>query len=751
VSPAPPVVLVAHGTRDEAGREELRSLRRAVAAATRATVRCGVIEYPADGLEPVFATLAAAADEAQGRGIDEVRVVPLLLFPAGHAGEDLTVVLRGARLLHPGVRWRCAPLLRPAPALLAALAERVRAADGELGGRADAVLVVGRGSTSPHANRRLERLVADPLHRLDGRPVEPAYASLAPPGVAVALERLRGAGARSVAVAPYLLNQGLIARRVRAEAAAAGHRLGLRVAVAGHLGLHPAVVAYLRARARGGRGSGCQAAVSTTPLPARRPRLPRPIVVAGTASGTGKSILALGLMAAFRARGLRVQPFKVGPDYIDPLHHTAVAGRPSRNLDSVLCDPRTLPALAARAAADADVSVVEGVLGLFDGRLGGGDAGSTAEAARLLDAVVVLVLDAARSARSVAAVALGFQRFDPRLRIDAVVLNRVGSERHAQTAVAAVAEATRIPVLGCLPRHDVMALPERYLGLVPPQERPHPPRWAERLGAAVERSLDLDRLLLLAGGGRGPVADPDHDPFALPAAPPRARIAVARDPAFSFHYADALDLLAARGAELVPFSPLADTALPTCDALWLPGGFPERFAARLEENAPMRAAVAAALRAGTPAIAECGGAMYLGTAITTEDGARHEMCGALPFGTRMAQRRTLGYRTATALRPSPLCRTGETVTGHEYHWSVRDPAAEAADAAWSVAPGGTAEGHATAGVLASYIHLHLCGVPAAAARLVAAAERHRRGAAGPPPHGAGVGVEAVAARGAGPR
>ncbi|HVS42258.1 MAG TPA: cobyrinate a,c-diamide synthase [Candidatus Dormibacteraeota bacterium] len=722
---AAPVVLIAHGTRDEAGRDELRALTRSVAAGVASPVRCGVIEYPAAGLEPVFATLAAAAEDARRLGRDEVRLVPLLLFPAGHAGDDLAVVIRGARLLHPGVRWRCAPLLRPSPALLAALGERVRAADAALGERAAAIVVAGRGTTSVHANRRLERLVAVPLHALDGRPVEHAFASLAAPAVGEALERLRDAGHESAVVAPYLLNEGLIARRVRRETEHAAARLGMRVAVAGHLGLHPAVLAYLRARARGDRSGGAASALTATPLRPARMRHPRPIVVAGCASGTGKSTLALGLIAALRARGLRVQPFKVGPDYIDPLHHNAVAGRVSRNLDSVLCEPRSLPALAARAVAGADVAVVEGVLGLFDGRLGGGDAGSTAEVARLVDGVVVLVVDAARAARSVAAVALGFARFDPTVRIEAVVLNRVGSERHARTAAEAVEAATGIPVVGCIPRDDDLTLPERYLGLVPPQERPHPPRWAERLGATVERSLDLDALLRLAARGRGPVADPDHDPFAIPAAPARVRIGVARDGAFSFHYADALDLLASRGAELVPVSPLGDTALPDCDALWLPGGFPERFAATLAANAPMRASVAAALRGGMPAVAECGGAMYLGTAITTEDGERHPMCGVLPYGTRMGARRSLGYRDVTALRGSPLLDRGARAAGHEFHWSEADPAIDAGSAAWSTGPGGAPEGHATPALLASYIHLHLCGVPGAAARLVAAAERHR--------------------------
>jgi cobyrinic acid a,c-diamide synthase len=459
-----------------------------------------------------------------------------------------------------------------------------------------------------------------------------------------------------------------------------------------------------------------------------QPAHPRPIVVAGTASGTGKTTLALGLMAALRARGLRVQPFKVGPDFIDPLHHTAVAGRVSRNLDSVLCDPGSIAPLAARAMRGADVAVIEGVLGLYDGRLGGGDQGSTAEIARLLDATVVLVVDAARAARSTGAVALGFARFDPRVEIAGVVLNRVGSERHGQAARESV-ESAGLRVLGSIPRDATLTLPERYLGLVPPQERAHAAPWLQALSATVARHVDLDALLRVAAQPCRPVANPEHDPFALPPQPARARIAVAQDAAFTFQYEDALDLLRARGAELVPFSPLVDSALPECGALILPGGFPERFAALLRDNLPMRASIAAAATRGLPIVAECGGAMYLGSHITVDD-HRYAMCEVLPFGTRMAShRRALGYRTARALRTTPLLRHGDVVRGHEFHWSEPDPGITEHTAAYHLAETSLADGYASDSLLASYVHLHLCGIPGAAARLVAAAERYQRSSA----------------------
>ncbi len=717
-----PVVLVAHGTKDERGRAELRALRDAVSRGYGGPVRTGVIEYPSHGLQPVFAALAAAADDARAADVHEVRLVPLLLFPAGHARDDLAVILRGAARLHPDLRWRCMPLLRPSAPLLAAVGARIAEAEARAGWRAEAIVLAGRGSSSPHANRRLPGIVCARLQRLDGRPVVHAFASLAPPAVDAALDELHARGVRSAVVVPYLLNAGRIADRIGEQACefAARHR-DFRLMLADHMGLHPAVTAYVAARARGERGTevATRTVLDVTP----RPRHPRPIVVAGTASGTGKTTLALGLMAALRRRGLRVQPFKVGPDFIDPLHHNAVAGRISRNLDTVLCDAHTVAALAARAMRDADVAVVEGVLGLYDGRLGGGDQGSTAEVARLLDADVVLVVDAARAARSTAAVALGFAHYDPRLRIAGVVLNRVGSERHAAAAREAV-EQCGIRVLGCIPRDPALTLPERYLGLVPPQERAHTQGWVEALARSVEQHVDVDSLLRIAAEPGGPVAAAEHDLFALPRVAPRARIAVARDAAFTFLYQDALDLLELRGAELIPFSPLVDRDLPDCDAMVLPGGFPERFAGVLRDNVSMRASVAAAAQRGMPMVAECGGAMYLGTHIAQEDGERFAMCGVLPHGTRMARgRRALGYRTVHALSDSPLLRKGEVARGHEFHWSHADPHIDAGSAAYEVEETGEREGFAVGAVLASYVHLHLCGVPGAAARLVAAAER----------------------------
>jgi len=724
-----PAVLVAHGTTDARGRDELRALVRAAAHDYDATVRCGVIEYPADGLPPVFAALGAAADDARAAGVNEVRLVPLLLFPAGHARDDVRVILRGAATLHPDIRWRCVPLLRPGPALLAALGARIAEAEVRAGFRAEAIVVTGRGSSLPHANQRLPRIVGERLHRADGRPVVHAFASLAAPTVDAALQELYARGVRSAVVAPYLLNAGRISDRIGEQACEfAARHPGFRLVLADHMGLHPGVTAYVRARVRGERGTwiGGARPITALALSFPRTRYPRPIVVAGTASGTGKTTLALGLMAALRRRGLRVQPFKVGPDFIDPLHHAAVAGRASRNLDGVLCDPRSIPALAARAMRDADIAVVEGVLGLYDGRLGGDDSGSTAEVARLLAAPVVLVIDAARAARSTGAVALGFARFDPRVDIAGVVLNRVGSARHLEAARASV-QSVGLRVLGAIPRDPAITLPERYLGLVPPQERAHQQGWVAALAATVEQHVDVDALLRIAAQPGGPHADPAHDPFALPALPPRTRIAIARDAAFTFHYQDALDLLRARGAELVEFSPLVDTALPECGAVILPGGFPERFAAVLRDNRPMRAAIADAVRAGMPVVAECGGAMYLGTHIAQEDGEEFAMCGVLPFGTRMARsRRALGYRTARALRDSALLRAGDVVRGHEFHWSAADPAIDPAQAAYHLEETGAVEGHATPSILATYVHLHLCGVPGAAARLVAAAERHQR-------------------------
>jgi cobyrinic acid a,c-diamide synthase len=437
------------------------------------------------------------------------------------------------------------------------------------------------------------------------------------------------------------------------------------------------------------------------------------VVIAGVASGVGKTTIATGLMGALAARGLRVQGFKVGPDYIDPSYHTQVTGRPSRNLDSWLLPLPTLRALFARAAADADVAVVEGVMGLYDGR----QQGSTAAVARLLGLPVVLVLDVSRQARSAAATALGFRLLDPAVRLVGVILNRVGSEAHRATVTEAIESAAGLPVLGALGRDAGLAVPERYLGLVPRFENPGGGEYLARGVAAVERGVDLGRLLTRC---EVPPPSPPADASLFPSAPlpPRARLAVARDRAFGFYYADALDLLAAHGLELAAFSPLADPTLPDgTDGVYLGGGFPELFAADLAANRPLLRQLRRAARRGLPIYAECGGLMYLARTLTDAAGARHRLAGLVPADVSLVGARlTLGYHEATAAADSLLLQRGESVRGHEFHYSRIEPAASARPAYAIAGRVPAAEGYARDGLLASYLHLHLAGAPQLAVR-----------------------------------
>ncbi|CAA9492800.1 MAG: Cobyrinic acid a,c-diamide synthetase [uncultured Solirubrobacterales bacterium] len=450
--------------------------------------------------------------------------------------------------------------------------------------------------------------------------------------------------------------------------------------------------------------------------------IPR-IVVAGTSSGAGKTTVACGLIGALRARGLAVQGFKVGPDYIDPTHHTLASGRPGRNLDGFLSGPELLAPLFRHGSAAADIAVVEGVMGLFDGASGRGELASTAHVAKLLEAPVVLVLDAAAMARSAAAMVHGFRTFDPDVNVAGVIFNKVGSEIHEQLLREAV-EDSGLPVLGALRRDERVVTPERHLGLVPVPEREHSAREALRaLAAAMERSGDLEEIVRLAR--TAPTAPgPAWSPDAGAPVRDRTRIAIARGPAFSFHYQENLELLEGAGAELVAFDPMADENLPAgTDALVLAGGFPEVFGEQLAANAPLRAQVAAFAASGSPVLAECGGLLYLCTAI---DG--HEMCGALPARATMSSRLTLGYRDAVADASTPWLAAGQAVRGHEFHYSrveVLDPAARSA---WTLSTRmlERREGIVSRGVQASYLHVHWAANPELAgafARAAAAAPR----------------------------
>ncbi|PZG04313.1 cobyrinate a,c-diamide synthase [Nonomuraea aridisoli] len=430
------------------------------------------------------------------------------------------------------------------------------------------------------------------------------------------------------------------------------------------------------------------------------------LVVAAPASGSGKTTVATGLMAALRARGLRVSPHKVGPDYIDPGYHALAAGRPGRNLDPWLTGEELVAPLFLHGAAGCDVAVVEGVMGMFDGK-GDTDFASTAHVARLLDAPVVLVVDAARQSRSVAAVAHGFATFDPRVRVGGVVLNRVGSDRHEQLCRAALAEAG-MPVLGAIRRDDAVSAPSRHLGLVPAAERePEAVAAVDRLAALVARSCDLEALVRLARSAP-PLPAVPWDPARALGGQGKAGpvVAVAGGAAFTFGYAEHAELLRAAGAQVAVFDPLRDERLPEgTAALVVGGGFPEVYAAELAANEPLRAQVAA-FRG--PIAAECAGLLYLCAEL---DGRR--MCGRVPGVARMTDRLTLGYREAVALRDSPLTRAGERYRGHEFHRTA---------VAYEGAPlfrwDGGADGYGDAQVTASYLHLHWAGRPELAQRLV---------------------------------
>jgi cobyrinic acid a,c-diamide synthase len=452
------------------------------------------------------------------------------------------------------------------------------------------------------------------------------------------------------------------------------------------------------------------------------------LVIAATRSGDGKTTVAAGLMAALRAAGLRVSAHKVGPDYIDPGYHAAATGRPGRNLDPWLTSEELIAPLFLHGASGTDVSVIEGVMGLFDGAAGRGDFASTAHVARLLGAPVILVVAAGGAGRSIAATVHGFAGYDPAVRIAGVVLNQVSSPRHEQILREAVA-ATGIPVLGALPAEAVLHTPSRHLGLVPAAERAaEVSTWLPALRALVRDHLDLGQVTAIARAAP-PLTAPPWTPAPAGRAAPRTsadpggpvRVAVAAGPAFTFGYAEHDELLAAAGAEVAEFDPITADALPAgTDALLAGGGFPQLYAGDLAANASLRAEIAVRAAGGMPVIAECAGLLWLGAEL---DG--RPQCAVLPATATMTPKLTLGYREAVALTSSPLAEAGTAVRAHEFHRTASVPR-RGSTPAWRLADG-TAQGWATSTLLASYLHVHWAGLPGTAERLVAAA-RGARGA-----------------------
>ncbi|MDT4891188.1 MAG: cobyrinic acid a,c-diamide synthase [Pseudonocardiales bacterium] len=454
--------------------------------------------------------------------------------------------------------------------------------------------------------------------------------------------------------------------------------------------------------------------------------IPR-VVVAAPASGSGKTSVATGLLAAFRARGLIVSPHKVGPDYIDPGYHGLAAGRPGRNLDPWLVgEPRVAQLFAHGASTPqpADVAVVEGVMGLFDGAIGMGIFASTAHVAELLQAPVILVVDTTGMGGSVAALVHGFLTFRPDVRIGGVILNQVGSGRHAMLLARALEEAG-VPTLGAIHRQDELATPSRHLGLVPAAERTAAAEaTVAALGRVVADSVDLDAVLALARSAPPLDVEPLMPGNLLATSSPDAqvRVAVAAGAAFTFGYAEHVELLHGAGAEVVMFDPITDASLPAdIDGVVIGGGFPEAYAEALSDNESMRRSVAGAVRGGVPVAAECAGLLYLANHLD-----RRPMCGVLDADAVMTPRLTLGYREAVAATDSVLALAGTRVRGHEFHRTACTPPAGAPPAwHWRAGEASVSEGFAGGNVHASYLHLHWVGVPGIADRFVAACAEAR--------------------------
>ncbi len=446
------------------------------------------------------------------------------------------------------------------------------------------------------------------------------------------------------------------------------------------------------------------------------------IVLAAPHSGSGKTTITAGIIAAFTARGLRVAPFKVGPDYIDPTYHALAAGRSAHNLDAWMLPPERVRAVFEYRAHDSDVAIIEGVMGLFDGYAGKDDRGSTAHIARILDAPVLLVMDVGKMARTAAAIAKGLRDFDANTRVVGVLLNRVGSERHARMVEEAIQDAAGLPVVGYLKREDELYLPERHLGLIPTQEPGEWRAWLERVRARIEAHVNLDLILELARGAPMLRAS-TNNPFAVNVKP-RAVIAVARDAAFSFLYQDNLDLLRAAGAELQFFSPLEDPEIPArAQGVYLCGGFPELYASQLAANETMRASIRAWHAAKRPLYAECGGLMYLTQEIVDLNGNCFPMVGALRGRSLMTKCLTMGYRTVRAARDNLLLRAGETQRGHEFHYSTWENYPNDGTHAYCLEPDALhptarVEGARGENFLASYVHLHFLARPETATRFV---------------------------------
>ena len=446
------------------------------------------------------------------------------------------------------------------------------------------------------------------------------------------------------------------------------------------------------------------------------------LVIAATQSGAGKTTIVTGLLAAWRAKGVAVQSFKVGPDYIDPGYHQLASGRPGMNLDTWLTPKEKLPAAFAREMEGAELALIEGVMGLYDGGKQG--ISSTAEIANQLDAPVVLVIDAKSMGASAAAIAKGFRDYDREVKLAGVILNRVGSDTH-ETMLKEAMAGINMPVFGALRRQEGLQMPERHLGLIPVEERSGEDELAQKaveaMGKAVGAQVDLNALLSLAK--KASPLEVGLDSHAKPARK-ACRIGLAKDEAFSFYYPASLQVLEEMGAELIPFSPLEDEHLPEADGLIIGGGFPEMFAEKLSANVSLRQEIKEQALAGMPLYAECGGYMYLMESLRDFSGREYDMAGIFAGRAAMTDKlQTVGYIEARLIEDTVLGPGGTSLHGHEFHFSVEEGETD------NVRPFEFTRlrnghkyqaGRKLGQVLGSYLHLHFAGCPQAARAFVEA-------------------------------
>jgi cobyrinic acid a,c-diamide synthase len=457
-------------------------------------------------------------------------------------------------------------------------------------------------------------------------------------------------------------------------------------------------------------------------------KIPR-VVIAATGSGVGKTTATVALMGAMRARGLKVAAFKCGPDYLDPTYHERAAGVRSHNLDGWMMDRDAVVATFARASADADVAVIEGMMGLFDSATPTGDDGSTAQIAKWLDAPVILVTDASGVARTIAAVAAGFARFDPAVRVAGMICNRVGGRGHLDLLRAAQPE---VPIVGGFPANADLAFPERHLGLLMADESNVPQRLIDGWSRLAAEWLDLEGIVEIARSAPALVGRASSVKQIDSSSRPRCRIGVAYDAAFHFYYEDNLNRLRSLGAEIVNFSPIHDRELPEVDGLYFGGGYPEAFARELSSNTAMLATIRGFTSRGGVIYAECGGLMYLTDAIATLDGARWPMAAIIPGVAVMSEKlQAIGYVEVETCADSILGPEHARFRGHQFRHSTLEGVdrGDRIDTIYNVAPrwGGApfAEGYRVGNVLASYVHAHWASNPAVAEALIDACIRSR--------------------------